>query len=151
MRLQRRQVKRNVIAHPAHLLTLFEAVMSDDHVFYDKIEFHHLLHVEKLRAERSQKPLLLMLLDISTIMNNGAPADTPDKIKSALGPSLREVDIRGWYNANQTIGVIFTEIDSIDSSAIEVIVRKIHRRFSENIDPELIKKINIFFHIYPKM
>lgn len=151
MRLPRRHEKIDMIAHPAHLLTLMEPDMGGDHFFYDKSQFHHLLHVEKIRAERSQKPLLLMLLDISTIMNNGAASDTPAKITSALSPSLREVDIRGWYNKNQTIGVIFTEISSIDSNAIEVIIRKIHRRFCESLDHELISKINMFFHIYPKM
>ncbi len=151
MRLQRRQERISVIAHPAHLLTIMEPDMDCDDIFYEKSQFHHLLHVEKMRAERSQKPLLLMLLDISTIMSNGASSNTPAKIKAALSPSLREVDIRGWYSSNQTIGVIFTEISSIDSNAIEVIVRKIHRRFSESLDQELMNKINIFFHIYPKM
>jgi hypothetical protein len=128
-----------------------EPDIEDDHIFYEKNHFHHLLHVEKMRAERSQKPLLLMLLDVSSVMNNGASNNTAARIKEALCPALREVDIRGWYNYNQTIGVIFTEMSSIDSSAIEAIIQKIHRHFCEKIDRELINKINIFFHIYPKM
>lgn len=151
MRLLKRQDKLSVVAHQAHLLTIFEPTLEDENIFYNKQQFHHLLHVEKMRAERSQKPLLLMLLDISTIMGNGAPKDTPQKIQAALSPTLREVDIRGWYNHNQTIGVIFTEISSIDANTIEVIIRKIYKRFSERLDNELINKINIFFHIYPKM
>ena len=151
MRILKRQERLNVMAHPAHLLTILEPTLEDDHMFYDKQHFHHMLHIEKIRAERSQKPLLLMLLDISAIMNNGAPKDTPYKIQAALSPSLREVDIRGWYNQNQTIGVIFTEITSIDANSIEVIIRKIYKRFCENLDNDLINKINIFFHIYPKM
>lgn len=151
MSLTSKMQKASVMSHPAHLLTLMEPVLEDDNFFYEKSQFHHLLHVEKMRAERSQKPLLLMLIDISNIMNNGAPNDTPAKIQAALCPSLREVDIRGWYNYKQTIGVIFTEITSIDSNAIEVIVRKIHRHFCESLDHELINKINIFFHIYPRM
>jgi len=151
MRLLRKNDKLSAVAHPAHLLTILEPMIEDDNIFYDKQQFHHLLHIEKVRAERSQKPLLLMLLDISAIMSNGAPANTPYKIQSALSPSLREVDIRGWYNQNQTIGVIFTEISSIDANSIEVIISKIYKRFCENLDNDLINKINIFFHIYPKM
>lgn len=152
MNLSRSKIgKINVTAHPGHLLTMFEANIDDDYTFYDKSQFHHMLHVEKIRAERSQRPLLLMLLDISAMMNNGASKDTPAKIRTALCPSLREVDIRGWYNYNQTIGVIFTEVSSIDSSSIEVIIKKIHRNFCKHLDSELVSKINIFFHIYPKM
>lgn len=151
MSLLKKQDKLNIVAHPAHLLTILEPFTDDDNIFYDKQQFHHLLHIEKIRAERSQKPLLLMLLDISAIINNGAPKNTPYKIQAALSPALRQVDIRGWYNQNQTIGVIFTEISSIDANSIEVIIRKIYKRFCESLDNDLINKINIFFHIYPKM
>jgi len=152
MRLQRQRLaKSTAIAHPANFLTTLDAATQEDDTFYDKAQFHHLLHVEKLRSERSQKPLLLMILDISSIMNNGASKDTPEKIKLALCPSLREVDIRGWYNYNQTIGVIFTEIASIDSNSIEVILQKIHTRLCDRLDSDLINKINVFFHVYPKM
>ena len=80
-----------------------------------------------------------MLLDISKVVNDGSH-DIQSKIKEALHPSLREVDIRGWYNYNQTIGVIFTEINCIDSNAIEVIVKKIYRHFCENLDHETVNK-----------
>jgi hypothetical protein len=136
--------------HPAHLLTIVQP-FDDDNIFYDRQQFHHLLHIEKMRAERSQKPLLLMLLDISAITKNGDHRDIPYQIQAALSPALRQVDIRGWYNHNQTIGVIFTEISSIDANSIEAIIRKIYKRFCESLDSDLINKINIFFHIYPKM
>lgn len=151
MRAQKtRLAKSSSQPHPGHILTMMDSIMEGDSSFYDKAKFHHLLHIEKLRSERSQKPLLLMILDISSAMNNGASLDTPSQIKAALSPSLREVDIRGWYNYNKTIGVIFTEMTSIDSNSIEVILRKIHNSLSERLDSDLINKINVFFHIYPK-
>ena len=152
MRLSRNKIeKSNVISHPGYLLTMIDPNANNDYAFYDKAHFHHMLHIEKSRAERSSKPLLLMLLDISAAIDHRMPEEATANIKAALCPSLREADIRGWYNDNQTIGVIFTEISCIDSSSIEVIIRKIHRHFCESLDPELIRNINIFFHIYPKL
>lgn len=138
-------------SHAGHLLTLIESSTENDESFYEKAQFRHLLRVEQMRAERSKRPLLLMLLDISALMENSHDDTIPEKITSALCPSLREVDIRGWYNHKKTIGVIFTEISSINAHSIEVIIGKIYQRFCERLDPELIKKINVFFHIYPKM
>lgn len=80
--------KFNTTAHPGHLLTIFEPNIDNDYTFYDNTHFHHMLRVEKIRAERSQKPLLLMLLDISAIMNNGASLETPVKNKSCSLPVL---------------------------------------------------------------
>lgn len=152
MRAQRtRFAKSTSVPHPGHLISMLNEETDEDSSFYDKAQFHHLLHVEKMRSERAQKPLLLMILDISSVMSNEASHDTPAQIKAALSPSLREVDIRGWYNYNKTIGVIFTEIASIDANSIEVILRKVHSNLSERLDAGLISKINVFFHIYPKM
>ena len=67
-----------------------------------------------------------------------------------MASALRETDIRGWYDHNRVIGVIFTEMASLDGPSIEGIFRKIHDRFSEKLDAELIKKINISFHVYPE-
>lgn len=152
MRAQKSRSAKSVSTpHPGHMLTMLVPEMNEDVYFYDKARFHHLLHIEKLRSERSQKPLLLMIIDISSVMNDGASIEIPGQIKAALSPSLREVDIRGWYNYNKTIGIIFTEITSIDSTSIEAILRKIHSNLSKRLDSDLINKINVFFHIYPKM
>lgn len=151
MRAQKTRLAKSAsIPHPGHILAMMNQVIDEDSAFYDKAKFHHLLHIEKLRSERSQRPLLLMILDISSAMDNGASPETPSQIRAALSPSLREVDIRGWYNYNKTIGVIFTEITSIDSSSIEVILRKVHNNLAEKLDSDLMSKINVFFHIYPK-
>jgi len=36
--------------------------------FYGKAHFHHLLRIERRRTDRSKKPFLLMLLDISSLI-----------------------------------------------------------------------------------
>ena len=41
---------------------------EDDYTFYGKAPFHHLLRIERHRTERSGKPFLLLLLDISALM-----------------------------------------------------------------------------------
>jgi hypothetical protein len=144
-----KQAKKNAADH-GHLLTLLEPNQDDILYFYDRDQFHHILRLERMRSERSQHPLLLMLLDISATANHGHIQETLTKILSAICPALREADIRGWYHYNKTIGIIFTGIPSIDANSIEVIIRKIHKQFQEALDPGLFGKINIFFHIYPR-
>jgi lipopolysaccharide/colanic/teichoic acid biosynthesis glycosyltransferase len=123
---------------------------ENGHPFYSKAHFHHLLRIERRRTDRSQKPFLLMLLDISTLVAELPSKEILEKLNAAMITALRETDIRGWCDHNRIIGVIFTEMASLDEPSIEVLFRKIHSRLSEKFAAELLIKINISFHIYPE-
>ena len=131
-----------------NLLSMVPPVTEESFLFFDDVQFHKILHREKIRAERLRKPLLLMLLDVTAALDGGGYHNL-SAVESAISPALREVDIRGWYTSNRTVGVIFTEITSIDANSIEVIVRKLYRHLGEQFDPEIVKGFNMFFHIFP--
>ena len=132
------------------LFKLISPSHQSDHSFYDETHFRHLLRVERMRTERSKKPFLLVLLDISRLMVKLNQEDTFASIKNALTPSLREIDLRGWYHNRRTIGVIFTEISAEQDGFADVIIRKIYDRFCEKLDAEWINKIEISFHLFPE-
>ena len=121
-----------------------------DRFFYSKAHFDHLLRVEQRRTDRSQKPFLLLLLDISHLMAERSSDNILGKLKSALASALRETDLRGWYEHNCIVGVIFTEMASLDEPSIEGVFRKIQSRLSEKFAKEMLEKIGISFHIYPE-
>jgi lipopolysaccharide/colanic/teichoic acid biosynthesis glycosyltransferase len=123
---------------------------EDDYTFYGKARFHHLLRIERCRTERSGTPFLLLLLDISALTDELRHDRIMDKLLSALRSALRETDIRGWYDHDRIIGVILTEMASLDTLSIGGIIRKIHSRLNENLGAELVGKISISFHIYPE-
>ena len=124
--------------------------VPEDYTFYSKSHFQHMLRVERKRTERSRRPFLLLLLDISGLMARADHREILDRIKTVLTTSLREVDIRGWYEHHKTIGIIFTEMGHIDVNAIERIIHKIYGRLCQGLDAEWVKQIRISFHIYPE-
>jgi lipopolysaccharide/colanic/teichoic acid biosynthesis glycosyltransferase len=121
-----------------------------DYTFYCKAPFHHLLRIERHRTERSGKPFLLMLLDISALAAEQRVEETLDRLQSTLRSALRETDIRGWYEPDRVIGVIFTEMMSVDRPSIERIFRKIHGRLGEKLPQELLDRIAVSFHVFPE-
>jgi lipopolysaccharide/colanic/teichoic acid biosynthesis glycosyltransferase len=123
---------------------------EDDYTFYCKAPFHHLLRIERHRTERSGKPFLLLLLDISALTAERRPEEILDRLHTALRSALRETDICGWYDPYRVIGVIFTEMISVDRPTIERIFRKIHGRLAEKLTKELIDKITTSFHVFPE-
>jgi lipopolysaccharide/colanic/teichoic acid biosynthesis glycosyltransferase len=135
--------------------SIFSSIDTDPFVegkylFYGKSQFHHMLCIERKRTERSKKPFLLLLLDISSLMKKESHKEILEKIKSILYTSLREIDIRGWFDDNKTIGVICPKMVFINANPVEGIIRKIYDQFCERLDPELIKKLNFSSHIYPE-
>ena len=145
MDLPKLKTEKHALSHSKNLLTLIDHVMEDDPSFFNQSHFRHILRVERMRTERSKKPFLLLLLDISHLIETTKDINAVDKIKASLNPSLREVDIMVWYQNNKTIGVLFTEITSIDEVFIDTIIHKIFDRFRQRLNPNWVKKINISY------
>jgi exopolysaccharide biosynthesis polyprenyl glycosylphosphotransferase len=121
-----------------------------DYMFYGVTHFQHMLRIERKRTERSKEPFLLMLLDISGLLEKHPNSAVMEKIHSILSSCFRETDIKGWYNENRVIGIIFTQMSSVDEHSLDSIFRKLNDRCGEKLDPAWIKKIAVSFHIYPE-
>jgi len=113
--------------------------------------FLTILYNERKRTERSGKPFLLTLIDTHKIMSAVFYPEILNDIKSVLLKSKRETDICGWYEYESRIGIIFTDIDSIETQeAREAIASKIRRNLSENIPQQIMDELLVDFHFYPE-
>src|SRR4051812_29142776 len=63
--------------------------------------------IERKRAERSGRRLILMLLKSDSLLRN-FPSPATDRILLAFSRSTRDTDIAGWYEQGTVIGVLFT-------------------------------------------
>lgn len=88
--------------------------------------FCDLLQIETKRAQRSLRPLLLMLLDLCEVENWGQKQKAVRGIAPGLFSSTREIDIKGWFGEGSAIGVLFREIggDQDSSLARKAIIRR---------------------------
>lgn len=151
MRIPKLTMKRTALNYSELLLRRdIEPHVEEEYPFYHKSQLHHMIRIEQKRTDRSKKPFLLLLLDISAFTAKERHKETLEKIKSVLSSSLREADVKGWFDHNKIIGVIFPEIALINANAIERIIHKIHARFCEKLNPELVKKFSLSFYIYPE-
>ena len=132
------------------LMKVMDAEDAHDFSFFKETHFRHMLRVERMRTERSKKPFLLLLLDISDLLTDSKHDKVLSKIKTALVPSLREIDIRGWYHQDRTIGIIFSDISEEEDPFVDLIMHKIYDRLCNKLDPEWISKVSISFHLFPE-
>ena len=117
--------------------------------FYEESHFNEMLNLEKKRSQRSMRPLMLMRLDISGLMQP-SPADARRKLKQALASGIRETDVRGWYKRGCVVGIVFTEIQSATPQVRDILIRRVMARLVDQIDPDVLFKIKVTFHMFPE-
>ncbi|RPH48544.1 MAG: sugar transferase [Desulfobacteraceae bacterium] len=127
-----------------------EPFVEKNHIFCTVPIFHHMLRIERKRTERSRTPFLLLLIDISKLQSEKRNSQFLDKMKGVLIYCSRETDISGWYEENNVMGSILTEMASVNEGSIESILGNLQNRISNALDAELVKKIKVSFHVFPE-
>jgi hypothetical protein len=95
------------------------AVADCPHQPYSEDAFRYFLGLERKRAERSGRSLLLLLVNLATDADGGQSiaADVTSKLFSGLSLCVRDVDFIGWYRHGRVAGAVLTQ--GADSPALE--------------------------------
>jgi len=117
--------------------------------FYEESQFNEMLNLEKKRSQRSMRPLMLMRLDISGLMETN-PADARRKLQQALASGIRDTDVRGWYKRGTVVGIVFTELQSAAPHVRDILIRRVMARLVGQIEPNELFKIKVTFHMFPE-
>ena len=122
-----------------------------DSVFLTEEAFVRRLHLEQRRTERSRRSFVLVLLEVGSLLKAGHKQAVCERIAEVLSTSIRETDIRGWYEKGSAIGVIFTEVDSVDGASIgNALVTKIHHLLSSKLTAHQMGQITLSFYVFPR-
>jgi hypothetical protein len=152
------QKKKNSIYEILSLLdprAYFKRPISD-RVFCKEGRFQKELAREKRRTDRSQKPFLLMLIDIKDLVRSKSDVSLIRKldhnkrirkVENVLINNTREVDLKGWYESYRIVGVIITEIDNLDRNFL---TNKIYTKLYDVFCTELSYKITISSYMFPQ-
>jgi lipopolysaccharide/colanic/teichoic acid biosynthesis glycosyltransferase len=118
--------------------------------FYDEDNFNRMLSLERKRTQRSRKPFLLMLLDISKLVNPHPNLVAVRRVSQVLEDCVRETDVRGWHRRGAIIGIVFTELASASEATRDKIFGKLLQSLARAMDPQDLEKIEITFHVFPE-
>ncbi len=122
-------------------------LFNREYSFYPEDYFRGMLLMERKRSERSRKPFMLMLLNLSKLSPGGVKIKVIKKLIKTLNTSTREIDIKGWYKLNLVMGILFTEFDGISN---ESLTSKIKTNLKETLTPEQFDLITIVCHTFPE-
>lgn len=123
--------------------------------FYEELfaqgQFLKLLQLEQLRAERSGRRFVLMLIESKNLLASNDSKNVIRGLLRELRTATRATDVTGWYNDGTTIGTIFTEIGDIDGKLVtKALLTKVTSVLAESLSIEQINQIQISFHVFPE-
>jgi lipopolysaccharide/colanic/teichoic acid biosynthesis glycosyltransferase len=114
-------------------------------------EFAAMLRLERRRAERSNRPFVLMLLDGKHAFLDRTNGGILEQIVAAVSSSTREADILGWYEGVTILGGVLTELGDND---IKSALNSVHSRLSSALRGKLsirqVNEIRVSFHVFPE-
>jgi hypothetical protein len=75
---------------------------------YNEVAFRHFLAIERRRAERGRRALLLLLVNLKIDRRSRAPLGSrmSGQIFEVLGACVREVDFVGWHREGTVAGAV---------------------------------------------
>jgi lipopolysaccharide/colanic/teichoic acid biosynthesis glycosyltransferase len=117
--------------------------------FAEESFFNRMVCLERKRSERTKDPFILMLLNVEGLAYN-LNTRAIDKVGIALASATRDTDITGWYKRYSTIGVILTALNGTNPDHVRsLVLDKVARALSAQLDPGQVQKIRISFHFFP--
>ncbi len=116
-------------------------------MFLGENDFLNMLRLERKRTERSGRPFCLMLLNLEGIHSVSERRQAALMTKRSIKPLTREVDIKGWYNFDSVMGVIFIETDKPRS---ELISEKVRQGLNAFLDKTVSGNLKISMHVFPE-
>lgn len=113
--------------------------------------FRQKLIQERKRAERANKPLLVMIVNLGCAAAGGEGDSVVGCVGGGLHSCLRETDICGVLNDGALVGVILTEIGADDLDKVKkAVAKKAREKLSQLLDDEVARRVTITFRIYPE-
>jgi lipopolysaccharide/colanic/teichoic acid biosynthesis glycosyltransferase len=125
-------------------------VSTLDNTIFDAESFARILGLERKRTHRSQRPFLLMLLDLRRLLQDKQQQRNKfvQNVINSLRLCARQTDIIGWYKNSAVIGIIFTELNK-ETPSISKIRERIYAALQAQLTLQQIDILVISTHVYP--
>jgi lipopolysaccharide/colanic/teichoic acid biosynthesis glycosyltransferase len=145
-----RRITDSVSAKTVRKLEEFSPVTTEREIL-GEVSFQETIARERRRTDRSNRPFLLLLLDLPNQISSQPNGQMLNEMLSALIVSIRETDVIGWYWENTVIGVVFTEVAADEGrSSLSTMIARVCEILRGTLDMQQFSQIGMSFHLYPE-
>jgi len=109
--------------------------------------FKVVLKSERKRADRRNQPFILLVVTVDGRPSPGSSFIWKPVIET-LGALIRETDIMGWLGWRAAIGIILTEVRTLDAAARREFEARVSRELVTKLDAETAGKFSVRLHVH---
>lgn len=113
---------------------------------YEEGAFRHFLTIERKRAERSGRSMLLLLVEFKAGRTGDSQIEGPAAVRlfSALTACVREIDFIGWYRSGRVAGAVLTQGPEAPTSEVsQQIGERVAQALSERLPAHVRHRIQV--------
>jgi lipopolysaccharide/colanic/teichoic acid biosynthesis glycosyltransferase len=126
-------------------------VSGVDRSVLDEQSFNQAISLERKRTERSQRPFLLMLLDLGRVTVDDKRGKILKTILSSLSMLIRETDVTGWQKSGTILGIMFTEIPAEGrTSIVGTMLSRVKGVLYNSLTFDQFNQITISHYVFPE-
>ena len=103
---------------------------------------------ERKRADRSHQSLVLVLTGVAAPKTDPPSPRTLRAISDAFSEVKRETDVVGWFEKNETIGLIVPELSIADPYFVDELHGRIRAELRKRLDAESINRVFVRLHVH---
>jgi len=124
------------------------AGLSEKEKFMSEDQFEKMVILERKKSERSGRPFLLMLLSLDLAQKGDLPSIKTfmRDISLALDYSTREIDVKGWYLNNAVLGILCTDLNTINK---ELITNRLYTTLNNSLTVFQKMRLKVCAMLYP--
>lgn len=113
--------------------------------------FNHVLCRERKRTERSGESMLLLLFDLTQIVDMRERAHVLTVVAEPLPCYIRQTDVCGWLRNPELLGIIFTDIARHNVvQAMQTVELKARGLIKAKLLPSVYQKLRLSILAYPE-
>ena len=118
---------------------------------YNEKAFQYFLALERKRSEYSDRPFLLLLVELKKQPGTGERLEprVTGKLFASLWQALRETDVIGWYREQQVAGAVLTFADGPDADASSRIADRVGRTLTDSLSPDIVRRLQVRVYQLP--
>ena len=118
---------------------------------YNEEAFRHFLEIERKRSRSSNRPFLLLLVDLKDAsLVHSTSADVASRLFDALSLGLRETDFIGWYREGAVVGAVLTEHSAeIGSDVAAIVERRVTQLLTTTLPHTLADRLQLRVYQVP--
>jgi len=113
---------------------------------YNEQAFRYFLEIERKRAARAQRPVVLLLIDTKDSPPSGGHVDPvlAARLFSGLWRCLRETDVVGWYREDRVAGAVLTQLDDALGPDVSRLIRqRVNGTLCDGLSPDVARRLRV--------